>query len=101
MVTPETLSVGAQHALEDMVELKMYLLSQLQQMPWLLLPRTRTESFEMKMGSPHSTSVEWSAVNELSDLEFIEATSNRTFVVSNSGLQFYQRQRSGTSPSPE
>src|SRR5580658_1154671 len=101
MVTPETMSVGARYALEDMVELKMYLLSQSQQTLWLMLPQTRTDSFELKMRRLNSSSVEASAANELLDLGFIGAISNRTFVVSDSGLQFYQRQRIPTSPLPE
>jgi hypothetical protein len=101
MATRETMSLAAQHALQDMVKLKMYLLSQPQQTPWLLLSRMRTDSFELMIGRPHSASLEVSAVNELLDLAFIEATSNRTFVVSKSGLQFYERKTSGTSPSPE
>jgi len=87
MVTPETMSVAAQHALQDMVELQMYLLSQAQNTPWPMLPRTRTNPFEVKKA--HSTSVEVSAARELLDLGFIEASSNRTFVVSKPGYQFY------------
>ena len=88
MVTPETMSVAAQHALQDMVELQMYLLSQAQHTPWPMLPRTRTNPFEVKKA--HSTSVEVSAARELLDLGFIEASSNRTFVVSKPGYQFYK-----------
>jgi len=89
MVTPESMSVLAQHALEDMVEGQMYLVAQSQHTPWPMLPRTRTNPFEAKKA--HSTSVELCAVKELLDLGFIEATSNRTFVVSKSGCQFYLR----------
>jgi len=67
----------------------MYLLAQSQRTPWPMLSRTRTNSMEIR-----TMSVEVSAANELLDLGFIEATSNRTFVVSKPGYQFYQhRQR--------
>jgi hypothetical protein len=90
MVAPEKMiSVGSQHALQDMVELKMYLVSQTGQAPWPMLPRTRTSSLEASKA--HRNSVELGAVWELLDLGFIEATSSRTFVVSKSGYQCYQR----------
>ena len=85
------MSAAAQHALEDMVAGQMYLLAQSQQTPWPMFPRTRTKAFETKKA--HSTSVELSAVKELLDLGFIEATSNRTLVVSKSGCLFYQGTR--------
>ena len=89
MDTPEkTLSVSGQHALEDMVELQLYLLAQPQEMPWPMFPRTRTNPFEGKKA--HSPSVEVSAARELLDLGFIEASSSRTFVVSKPGYQFYK-----------
>jgi hypothetical protein len=87
-LTITEMSVVAQHALQDMVEGQMYLLAQAQQTPWLLCPRTRINSIEA-----HSTSVALSAANELLDLGFIEATSNRTFVVSNPGYQFYKHRQ--------
>jgi hypothetical protein len=90
MVTPEnTMSVGGQRALEDMVELEMYLVAQPQQTPWTLLPRRTKKPGEAR--EPHSNLVESSAARELVDQGFIEATSSRTFVVSKSGHQFYQR----------
>ena len=89
MVAPEILSAGGQHALQDMVELQTYLVAQTQRIPWPMLPRTCTKSFETQKA--HSNPVELIAVWELLDLGFIEATSNRTFVVSKSGYQFYQR----------
>jgi len=90
MITPEKmLTVGSQHALQDMVELKMYLVSQARQAPWPMIPRGRTSSLEASKA--HSNSVEPGAAWELLDLGFIEATSNRTFVVSKSGYRFYQR----------
>jgi hypothetical protein len=88
MVTPE-LSVIAKHALQDMVELQMYLLAQAQRKPWPMLHRTRTNSMETTRA--HSTSVELSAANELLDLGFIEASSSRTFVVSRAGYLCYDR----------
>jgi hypothetical protein len=90
MVTPETMSVAAQHALRDMVELQMYLLAQPQERPWPILPRIPTNPLEVKIA--HSTAVEVSAARELLDLNFIEASSSRTFVVSKSGHQYYERQ---------
>jgi hypothetical protein len=91
MVTPRNvLSDGGQHALQDMVELEMYLLSQSQKAPWPMLPR--------RSGKPHQAEkpcrkpVESSAAEELVRHGFIEATSSRTFVVSESGYRFYERE---------
>jgi hypothetical protein len=90
MVLPEDMiSIGGQHALQDMVELKMYLLVQTQQTPWPMLPRGSKKLPGAR--EPHSTLVESSAVQELLDQRFIEATSRQTFVVSKSGYQFYQK----------
>ena len=90
MATPEkTMSVAGQHALQDMVELEMYLVAQSQQTPWPMLPRRTNRPY--KADRPYSNPVESSAVKELMDQRFIEATSNRTFIVSKSGQQFYER----------
>jgi len=91
MVTLEnTLSVGGRRALQDMVELQMYLLAQSRQAPWPLLPRRTKGPHEVR--EPHSNPVESSVGKELAGLGFIEATSTRTFVVSKSGYQFYERE---------
>ena len=91
MITPEkVMSVGAQHALKDMVELQMYLLAQPQQRPWLLLPRSTRPVLEGR--EPHRNPVESSAAKELVDGGFVEPTSNRTFVVSKSGYAFYEQE---------
>jgi hypothetical protein len=91
MVTPENLlSVGGQYALQDMVELEMYLLSQLQQAPWSMLPRRTKKPHQAR--KPYSNPVESSAAKELVEHGFIEATSGRTFIVSQSGYQFYERE---------
>ena len=78
-------SADAQHALQDMIELQMYLVVQSRETPWLMLPR-RT-----KLGrrAPDGKMVEFGVAKELFDRWFIEATSNRTYVVSESGHQFY------------
>ena len=90
MVTPaNTISVAGQHALQDMVELQMYLVAQSQQTPWPMFPRLTKGPH--KANRPYSNPVESSAVKELVDQGFIEATSSRTFVVSKSGHQFYER----------
>jgi hypothetical protein len=90
MVTPEdSMSVGGRRALRDMVELQMYFVAQSQQRPWHLFPRRTKGPHELR--EPHSNPVESSVGRELAGLGFIEATSTRTFVVSKSGLQFYQR----------
>jgi hypothetical protein len=90
MVTPgNMLSDGGQHALQDMVELEMYILSQSQEAPWHMLPRRSKEPHQAR--KPYSNPVESSAAKELVAHGFIEATSNRTFVVSKSGYQFYER----------
>jgi hypothetical protein len=91
MVTPEnTLSVAGQHALQDMVELQMYVVAQSQHKPWPMVPRRMNKQQEER--KPYSNPVESSAVMELLYRRFIEATSNRTFVVSKSGYQFYERE---------
>ena len=73
IVTPKTMSVGAQNAVDDMAELNMYLLGQTQQTLWPMLRRTRTNSFETR--TAHSTSVESNAARELLDVGFLEASS--------------------------
>ena len=91
MGTPENMmSVAGQHALQDMVELEMYLVAQPQQSPWLMLPR-RTKNLHAAR-EPYSNLVDWSAAKELLSQKVIEASSSRTFVVSVSGYQFYERQ---------
>lgn len=90
MVTPENMvSVDGQHALQDMVELEMYLLAQSQQTPWPMLPRGIKKLHAAKR--PYNNVVEASAVKELLDRGFIEASSRRTFVVSKSGHHFYEQ----------
>lgn len=90
MAIPEDMiSVSGQHALQDMVELQMYLVAQSQQTPWPLLPRRTKQPDPPKKA--YCTLVESSAVAELIDRGLIEATSNRTFVVSKSGHLFYER----------
>jgi len=91
MVTPDNmLSIGAQHALQDMVELQMYLVTQSQQTPLPMLPRSTKKPHEGK--KPYSNLVESSVAKELVERGFIEATSTFTFVVSKSGYQFYERE---------
>jgi hypothetical protein len=91
MVTTENrMSTGGQRALQDMVEMEMYLVAQSQQTPWPMLPRGTRKLHEVK--KPYSNLVEASAAKELVDQGFIEATSSRTFVVSKSGYQFYERE---------
>jgi len=84
------LSDEAQHAIQDMVELKMYLWAQSQQTPWCMVPRTTKKSQKSRM--PFSTLVELTIARELIDRQLIEATSNRTFVVSKGGYQFYDQE---------
>ena len=96
MVTPQnTVSVGAQQALQDMIELQMYLVVQSRQTPWPMLPRRTKkphggERHEAK--EPYSNTVEFEVAKELAGWGFIEASSSRTFVVSKSGYQFYTRE---------
>jgi hypothetical protein len=92
MVTPENMmSVGAQQALNDIVELEMYLVSQSQRAPWPMLPPRSKKPLQAR--KPYSNSVESSAAEELVDHGFIEATSSRTFVVSKSVYQSTLRTR--------
>ncbi len=89
MVTVEKMmSVDGQHALQDMVELEMYLLAQSRLAPWFMLPRRCRKISGVR--EPYSSVVEWSAAMELVDHGFIEPSSSRTFVVSKSGYQFYE-----------
>jgi hypothetical protein len=91
MVTPQRMmSVGGQHALQDMVEFEMYLVAQSQQTPWPMLPRSTKKPHEAR--KPHSPLVESGAAKELIGHGYIEATSSRTFVVSKSGHRFYERE---------
>jgi hypothetical protein len=83
-------SVAAQHALKDMVELQMYLVAKAQQAPWPMLPRRSRKDHRAR--HPYTNPVASSAANELLDRGFLEATSTQTFVVSKSGDQFYERE---------
>ena len=89
VVSENMMSVGAQHALQDMVELEMYLVSQSQGAPCPMLPRGSKKSHQAR--KPYSNPVESSAAKELVEQGLIEATSSRTFVVSKSGYQFHER----------
>jgi hypothetical protein len=91
MVAPEyIMSDGGRHALADMVEFEMYLVAQSQQTPWPMLPRGTKKIHGAKQ--PHSSLIESSVGMELVNQRLIEATSSRTFVVSKSGYQFYERE---------
>lgn len=91
MVTPENvISIAGQHALQDMVELQMYLVAQSLHKPWPMLPRRRKQQPTDR--EPYANPVESSAIKELMDHGFIEATSSTTFVVSKSGYQYYEGQ---------
>jgi hypothetical protein len=91
MVTPEqTMSVACKDALQDLVELQMYLVVQPQKTPWPMCPRTRTNPLDSRKA--HSNPIEVSVVWELRDLGFIEASSSRTFIVSKSGREFCERE---------
>jgi hypothetical protein len=82
------ISLVGQHVLQDMVELQMYLVTQTQDKPWSILPRGVRKS--QRCRNPHSNWVESSVGNELVKRGFLEATSNRTFVVSKAGHHFYE-----------
>ena len=84
------MSVAGQHTLRDMVELEMYIVSQSQEKPWPMLPRRSKKRHQAR--KPYRNPVESSAAKELVKRKFIEATSNLTFVVSESGYQFYERE---------
>ena len=91
MVTLEKMmSIGGRHALRDMVELQMYLVAQSQQAPWPMLPRSIKKLHERR--KPNSLLVESIVAKELIVLRYIEASSSLTFVVSQSGHQFYERE---------
>lgn len=89
LITLENMSVAGRYALQDMVELQMYLVAQSQQTPWPMLPRGSKRPHGAR--EPYSSVVESSAAKELVDHGLIEATSSRTFVVSKAGHQFYER----------
>jgi len=91
MVMPEqTMSLACKDALQDMVELQLYLVAQSQQTPWPMCPRTPKDPLNIRKA--HGNPVELSVVLELRDLGFIEASSSRTFIVSKSGREFFERQ---------
>lgn len=90
MVTSEnTMSAGGQCALQDMVELQMYLVAKSHRAPWPMFARSGKKLHERK--EPHRNPIESSAAWELLDRGFIEGTSSQTFVVSTRGYQFYQK----------
>ncbi len=90
MVTPENrMSEDGLHALRDLVELRMYLVAQSQHKPWPLFPRSIKD--QRKSRKPYKDALDPATVAELQDQGFLESTSNRTFVVSKSGYQFYER----------
>ena len=82
-----TMSVAAQHAFEDMVELQMYLVAQSQDNPWPMLPRG-TKTPDRK---PFCNPVEFGTVRELIDKRYIEPSSSRTFVASRIGCEIHER----------
>ena len=84
------ISIGSQQALQNMVELEMYLVAQAGQTPWPILPRRTGRAHEGR--ELYSNAIEPRAAIELIDIGFIEPTSSRTFVVSESGHQFYDRE---------
>lgn len=91
MVTPQnTTSVDGQHALQDMVELQMYLVAQLREKPWPILPRGLKKPLGAK--EPYSNLVDSTAAKELVGLGLIEVVSGQTFVVSKSGYQYYEQE---------
>jgi hypothetical protein len=86
VATEQMISVDGQHALLDMIELQMYLVTQTQEKPWSILPRGVKKSISR---DPYSNWVEANVGNELVRQGLIEATSNRTYVVSKAGHHFY------------
>lgn len=91
MVRPQKMiTIDGRHALQDMVELQMYLVTQAQDKPWQMLPRRCKRPNDAR--EPYSKVVRSGVAKELVEHGFIEATSNRTFVVSKLGYQFYQRE---------
>ncbi|MFY9725429.1 MAG: hypothetical protein WB579_02545 [Bryobacteraceae bacterium] len=90
MATENTISGACLHALRDMVELQMYLVAQPPNKPWPMSPRSTKG--QRKARKPYRNPIEANAVIELLERGLLEATSNRTFVVSKSGYQFYERE---------
>jgi hypothetical protein len=84
--TGTMISSRARHALTNMVELERYLLIPPRQKPWLMLPR--------RSGAPGNTPncdvIESSVVAELVEGGFIELASTATYVVSNTGYEYYR-----------
>ena len=87
------MSIPGQHALQDMIELQMYLVAESGNTPWRMLRRSTKKVHEGK--KPYSDRVESSAARELIDQGLIEATSSLTFVISKLGYQFYEREMNG------
>ncbi|HEY9141626.1 MAG TPA: hypothetical protein VIN93_12075 [Bryobacteraceae bacterium] len=90
MATENTISGVGLNALRDMVELQMYLVAQAPNKPWPMHPRSTKG--QRKARKPYRNPIEASAVAELLDQGLLEATSNRTFVVSKYGHQVYERE---------
>ena len=78
------------HALKDMVELQMYLVAQSQNAPWPMLPRRRMPLPAER--ESYCNPIESSTAKELVQSGFVEYSSSVTFIVSRSGLEFYERE---------
>jgi hypothetical protein len=85
-----SMSESGHHALKDMVELQMYLVAQLAERPWPLMPRGVKALAEFR--EPYCNSIELAVANELLQLGVIEYSSTLTLVVSKVGNEFYQRE---------
>lgn len=84
------MSESGHHALKDMVELQMYLVAQLGERPWPLMPRGVKALAEFR--EPYCYSIEVAVANELLKLGLIEYSSPLTLVVSKVGNELYQRE---------
>jgi hypothetical protein len=84
------ISDKAKDALTDMIESQLYLLAQPHLKAWPMASRMTKTASNSRESNRHS--VESSAAKELVDLGLVEQSSRVTYVVSKSGLAFYNRE---------
>ena len=89
-IPEKKISDKAKQALTAMIEFQMYLLAQPNLTSWPMASRTKNALPDRK--EPYSNSVESSVGTELIEWGFIEQSSRVTYVVSKSGLAFYNRE---------
>ncbi len=86
----KTISDKAKDTLIAMIEFQLYILAQPHGKPWRMAPRNAKSSVYGK--APNTDLVESGAAMELAERGFIEQSSRVTYIVSKSGIAFYERE---------